>query len=272
MSGFEHVYSCSELRELGIGPLMAMSNLTEGTNRKPRSRRFYRWLWGSLSLVLLLGIVRLGWLVVRQQQLIEQLQVRDFAVYPVSNFEWRWSVRIQEYLGTSFCRAVHLVERTKSSGRGQDLGLIAELERLGFSVFGGRPELIIEMRVDSDATEKGLYQLRELKNLTMLEISGKYFTDSSLAELQNQPNLRELYIFNAQITDSGLATLRQMPALRGVCLENAPLTDAGLTHLENLSQLTELWIAETQITHAGIARLKQKLPTTTIETIGFHRD
>ncbi len=97
---------------------------------------------------------------------------------------------------------------------------------------------------------KGLRQLRELW------LTGRKVTDVRLKHLAGLTQLQTLSLGGTQVTDAGLKYLKALTQLRTLHLWGTQVTDAGLTHLEGLTQLQELDLSGTQVGDAGLGRLK----------------
>ncbi len=58
-------------------------------------------------------------------------------------------------------------------------------------------------------TDRWLVDLRELKNLQVLNLAGKQVTDAGLKELAVLKNLQWIDLFRTQLTDTGIAELKK---------------------------------------------------------------
>jgi Leucine-rich repeat (LRR) protein len=79
--------------------------------------------------------------------------------------------------------------------------------------------------------DRGLEELRDLKNLTSLSLRSTGITDEGLQKLASFPNLLVLDLSETRITDKGLAQLKALKNLARVDLSDTPVTDAGLKEL-----------------------------------------
>ena len=75
-------------------------------------------------------------------------------------------------------------------------------------------------------------ELKDLKNLTWLDLSGTYITDAGLKELKDLKNLTWLNLSGTDITDAGLKELKNLKNLTTLYLKCTWVTDAGLKELK----------------------------------------
>lgn len=99
--------------------------------------------------------------------------------------------------------------------------------------------------------------LRELAQLTYLNLSGLNISNAGLARVGHLSQLTHLKLAWTQITDAGLAHLSHLTALQRLDLSHTQVTDAGLARLGHLSELTHLNLTGPQITDAGLAHLSR---------------
>ena len=90
--------------------------------------------------------------------------------------------------------------------------------------------------IDARVTDQGLQQLRGLKRLTMLDLTGN------------------------PITDDGLQPLAALERLEYLTLRGTAVGDAGILRLAGLPKLVYLNVQETRVTPAGVAALQLLLP------------
>ena len=114
-------------------------------------------------------------------------------------------------------------------------------------------ELLLE---DVHISEDGWNQIKRLKRLTRLCITGKQFTDAELAHLKEMFGLEDLYLNDTSITDTGLAGLNGLTALQILELRNTEVSDVGLDQLNGFRRLKQLALSHTRVTDAGLARIK----------------
>ncbi len=105
-------------------------------------------------------------------------------------------------------------------------------------------------------TDAGLEHLRHVPQLPNLQLSRTAITDAGLVHLKAVPRLEVLLLDGTEITDAGLVHLRALPRLRVLDLSGTAIGDAGLAHLQDLKQLDFLQLNETRITDAGLAHLQ----------------
>jgi hypothetical protein len=97
-------------------------------------------------------------------------------------------------------------------------------------------------------TVKGMKELRNLRNLTFLDLSETDVTDEVLKELNVLTNLRYLSLKHTKVTDDGLKELKNLEKLRELILRSA----------KNVKP--RLGLTETPVTDAGVAELQRALP------------
>jgi len=139
--------------------------------------------------------------------------------------------------------------------------------------------------VGSDLTDDQLFQLRTLKNLTVLSVRSDKGTPRGLTVLESFPDLRNLDLSHdvwvddralvpishateleklslggTSITDEGLAQLTSLRKLRTLYLDHTRIHDEGLQALAGLSSLEYLDVSGTSVTDEGISALRSALP------------
>ena len=116
-----------------------------------------------------------------------------------------------------------------------DMERLGELTSLEVLDLGGR------IPVSTQITDKGLWHLRELTNLTHLDLGRWYL-----------------------ITDDGLSHLAGLTKLKTLDLQDTKITDAGLEHLGGLTSLRSLDLYNTKVTDEGVKKLQMALPNCNI--------
>jgi hypothetical protein len=116
--------------------------------------------------------------------------------------------------------------------------------------------------------------------LRSLDLSDTQVTDAGLKELKELKNLRSLDLPKGSITDARLRTLREIGMLHALVqataqdgkrpsgpadvvaldLTGTEMTDAGLKELKELKNLLSLNLRATRVTDAGSAELQNALP------------
>lgn len=233
---------------------MGESNLTADANGKRRSHRWYRRLWVSLSLVILLGIVVFAWPNWRQRQLVAQLRQRGFDVLTVSLLGSEWDQRLPPFARDVFCHNV-LIDDRRNAAEDRDFETIAQLFRLCYRGFQEPPDCQILIR-SNNVTDRGLESLHGLKNLTSLEIASNNLTDAGLRHLQDLPRLWSLDISGKSITGDGVVHLSGLESLRDFEICDEHVSDSVMPHVGRLTQLKMLVLGRDQITDAGLAHLE----------------
>lgn len=140
---------------------------------------------------------------------------------------------------------------------GDPTGVITRLKSAGATVVAENGQVVrlgLEKKVEDLAALLPL--LRDLPELTLLNIQNEKMDDASMAQLNDLPKLATLGLSSAAIGDEGLKVLKTLPALRTLTLGGTSITDAGLATIGGLTQLEFLGLRGTRITDAGLAQLK----------------
>jgi len=113
-------------------------------------------------------------------------------------------------------------------------------------------------------TDDGLVYLKELKQLTHLQLNGTRITDVGVEEhLKDLTQLTHLVLGDTFVTDKGMAYLTNLKQLTHLGLGfMLGLTDIGIAYISNFEQLTHLELGRTAISDAGLATLKNMLQLT----------
>jgi penicillin V acylase-like amidase (Ntn superfamily) len=136
-------------------------------------------------------------------------------------------------------------------------GVIARLKSGGATVIVENGQVVrlgLETKVGDLSALLPL--LRDLPELTLLNIQNETMNDASMAQLKGLSKLATLGLSSAAIGDEGLKVLKTLPALRTLTLGGTSATDAGLATVASLTQLESLGLRGTRITDAGLAQLK----------------
>lgn len=109
---------------------------------------------------------------------------------------------------------------------------------------------------NTDITDVGLNELKNLKKLTILNLQGTQVTDMGLKVLKNLESLTALYLAHPKVTDVGLKELKDVKNLCVLDLDGTKITDAGIEELKALKKLTTLRLIGTPVTGADLKELK----------------
>jgi serine/threonine protein kinase/Leucine-rich repeat (LRR) protein len=118
-------------------------------------------------------------------------------------------------------------------------------------------------------TEGALEDLRGLKHLEKLVLTGTPVTDAGLEKLGSLVSLRQLVLDGTRITGSGLINLRNLKNLQNLVLNWSPVADSGLVHLEGLTGLRALHLRGTQVTDAGLQHVRTLTKLETLNLSGL---
>jgi Leucine-rich repeat (LRR) protein/beta-lactamase regulating signal transducer with metallopeptidase domain/tetratricopeptide (TPR) repeat protein len=106
-----------------------------------------------------------------------------------------------------------------------------------------------------NGTDADLAALKDVQQITRLDLSDSNVTDAGLARLEEMAGLQDLYLTRCLVTDAGVAHLKPLKNLRWLSLIETHVTDAGLTELTGLPALMSLDLSGTKVTDAGLVCL-----------------
>ena len=168
-------------------------------------------------------------------------------------------IRIQ-----SFALSLTLLGLLTSLGSADEKSAIAAIETVG-----GTVRVIAQDSDNKEAafhlsgkelTDDGLGNLKEIDNLTWLNLRGTKITDAGLANLSGLKTLTKLHLELTGISDAGLAHLKGLENLEYLNLYGTKVTDAGLDHLKSLKKLKRLYLWQTEVSKEGAEALIAALP------------
>jgi hypothetical protein len=144
---------------------------------------------------------------------------------------------------------------------------ITDAEKAGVSKLQGAGVLAIRLaqntnllRVDfslrgKEVKDDELVLLKDMPNLTELNLGGTNVSDASLAHLKPLTNLTRLGLQNTKITDVALSNLAGMTKLGSLNVYGTAVTDAGLQNLTALKSLKHLYVWQTKVTADGAKKI-----------------
>ena len=103
--------------------------------------------------------------------------------------------------------------------------------------------------------------VKDLANVTELNLAGTKITDDGLSSLASLGNLTRLHLERTEVKGSGLSHLKGLSKLEYLNLYGTQVDDAALKSLEQLGSLKKLYLWQTKVTDAGVAALKKANPT-----------
>ena len=118
---------------------------------------------------------------------------------------------------------------------------------------------------DTMITDEGLQYLKDLRQLTELDLYGTKISDAGIVHLRELKNLRKLNLLGANVTDAAVEVLTGLTNLEELNLYGTRITNAGVEKLKTLSRLRELDLRYTRITSGGAASLASALPKCHVE-------
>jgi hypothetical protein len=95
----------------------------------------------------------------------------------------------------------------------------------------------------SQANDRTLQVVGEMRHLKELHMWYPAVTDAGVAHLQNLTELRRLHMNNAGLGDAALAAIAKLPRLEWLSLQGNNFTDEGLVQLQGMASLRALYIA-----------------------------
>jgi RNA polymerase sigma factor (sigma-70 family) len=113
--------------------------------------------------------------------------------------------------------------------------------------------------------DAGLKELKDLKNLTLLDLYDTQVTDAGLKELKELKNLTSLNLRFSKVTDAGLKELKDLKNLTSLVFGPTEVTEEGLKALKDLKNLTWLELSFTKVTGAGLKELKELKNLTSLD-------
>lgn len=105
-----------------------------------------------------------------------------------------------------------------------------------------------------------LAPLKDIPNLTDLDLSKTGISDEGLAHISGLKNLTRLNLNNTAVTDAGLAHLAGLTNLTYLNLYGTSVTDKGVENLSDIKTLQKLYLWQTKVSDSGAATLKSNLP------------
>lgn len=108
--------------------------------------------------------------------------------------------------------------------------------------------------------KESLAHLKDLSELTWLDLSFTETDDAALECLVGLSKLQSLCLHHTKVTDEGLVHVARLRSLRELDLHNTQITDTGVRHLTGLPFLQRLNLDNTQVSDAGlvtVAKMKK---------------
>jgi len=127
----------------------------------------------------------------------------------------------------------------------QEAKAIKAIEDLGGKVtrddsLPGRPVVGVTFPEVNSITNAGMKELRNFRNLRLLDIHGTGITDAGLKNLKELKGLQTLILEANDITDVGLRELKELNGLETLDLHSLKITDVGLREIKGLTALRTL--------------------------------
>jgi hypothetical protein len=101
---------------------------------------------------------------------------------------------------------------------------------------------------DTNITDDGLSQLKNLRKLEVLFLDGTAITDTGIKELAGLTELRRLFAKGTAITDVSIEAVRSNhEKLESLQVANTKITDQAIAHLERMPHLFYVSLDETAV-------------------------
>jgi RNA polymerase sigma factor (sigma-70 family) len=149
-------------------------------------------------------------------------------------------------------------------GFGLDLTLDTQVTDAGVKELKNLKNLTKLHLTLTQVTDAGVKELKELKYLNTLLIDGTQVTDAGMKELKDFKNLTTLFLADTKVTDAGMKEIKELKNLMTLSLEKTKVTDAGLKELKELKNLSFLVLRNTEVTEEGVKQFKETLPKCSI--------
>ncbi|HEV3383989.1 MAG TPA: sigma-70 family RNA polymerase sigma factor [Gemmata sp.] len=111
--------------------------------------------------------------------------------------------------------------------------------------------------LDSGVGDEGMKELKDLKNLTVLDLTDTLVTDEGMKELKVLRSLTSLNLGSTKIGNEGMKELKELKNLRHLILQGSQVMDEGLKEVKELKNLTALFLNLTRVGDEGMSELKE---------------
>ena len=99
-----------------------------------------------------------------------------------------------------------------------------------------------------------------MKQMTWLDLGGKFIAPEAMIKLGQFGNLTRLHLEKTNISNAMIKALIALKNLEYLNLYGTDITDDGVQYLDSLQNLKALYLWQTKVTENGINRLKAKNP------------
>ena len=132
----------------------------------------------------------------------------------------------------------------------------AEITDKSMPIIGNMTKLkTLDLRVN--VTDKGLEQLKKLKDLNWLCLNQTKVTDAGMQNLAELTKLEWLMLEDTPVTAKGLAKLSALPSVTTLYLSGTNINDEAISQIVKLPKLERLKVNQTLTTDRGLTRLAQ---------------
>lgn len=109
---------------------------------------------------------------------------------------------------------------------------------------------------DTMLTDASVIRLAErLPHLSYLNLSGTNINDGSLQPIRSLKQLYSLSLSDTAITDAGIQALPQLPRLNQLSINRTAIGDAAIAHIASFPHLQNVWISDTKVTDVALEHL-----------------
>jgi hypothetical protein len=107
-------------------------------------------------------------------------------------------------------------------------------------------------------TDQGMQELKDLKGITSLSLYfTEYVTDEGIAAIKGWKKLKSLNLHGTKVGDTGLEHIAGIVSLESLNVGSTLMTDVGLERLTNLTNLKQLTMGGNELGDAGLQALRQ---------------
>ncbi len=218
--------------------------MEDQTEIKQRQIPWFRWIWRSGLLAVLILIVGIIVPIVQNGRAIQKL--RSFKRISVetepgllfTSLPASWQTWLHDNLEYEQCLGFKTV--IQISGQ---LGSISDSDFAILSEFRDLRKLVLW---NSGINNAKMSHLKGLVKLEDLSIGESEVSDAGLIHLKGLTNLRLLNLYGTHVSDAGLIHLQKLTKLQQLRLNSTQVSDAGLIHLKRLMELYHLDLEGTQ--------------------------
>ena len=129
--------------------------------------------------------------------------------------------------------------------------------------------VFVDLKNNIKASDSGLANLKDCRNLTTLDLRNTQVTDSGMVHFKNCTELKSLYLAGTKVGDAGLVHFKECKKLQALVLSGRQVGDPGLAQFKDCKTLTALDLKDTVVSSAGLAYFSPDY-SPQIEANGLH--